>query len=122
MKTPPDFDKVYDVDLSAINLEPETPVAENSLSRADRFSEALSEINPEALLADGLEGAVIGYASRCGMGDVAVYDYNKCVRIFMEKHDWSEEDAMEWMDFNVLGAYMGEGTPLFLTSIEAMGL
>ena len=33
----------------------------------------------------------------------------------MRDNDWDYEDAMDWMQFNVIGAYMGEGTPIFMT-------
>jgi hypothetical protein len=29
----------------------------------------------------------------------------------------TREEAEEYMDFNVLGAYMGEGTPVFILTI-----
>ena len=65
------------------------------------------------LLADGFEKAFIGLG-RQGPHRLAVYDYNKCVRILMKREDWSEEDALEWMEFNVVGAWVGEQTPIFV--------
>eukprot|EP01051_Picozoa_sp_SAG22_P005363 SAG22_NODE_316_length_12517_cov_75.265180_7_plen_62_part_00 len=32
----------------------------------------------------------------------AIYDYMKCVALFMEYEGWSEDDAIEWMDYNVV--------------------
>ena len=31
----------------------------------------------------------------------------------MNNNDWTEEEAIEWMDFNVVNSYVGEGTPIF---------
>jgi len=31
---------------------------------------------------------------------------------------WDYEDAMDWMQFNVIGAYMGVGTPIFMTAFS----
>ena len=45
-----------------------------------------------------------------------VYDYDKCVEIFMSQ-GMSHEEAIEWMEFNVVNAYMGEGTPIFIKVI-----
>ena len=67
--------------------------------------------------ANGLEDAIIGVGSRMNMPDVLIYSYNKCVKIFMEKEGWTHEEAIEWMDFNVVGAWVGEGTPIFLYEI-----
>lgn len=74
----------------------------------------LHEENPEALLADGLEEAFIGYASRMNMPPLAVYDMKKCREIYRSQ-GMTEDEADEWLSFNVIGAWVGEGTPLFLT-------
>lgn len=66
------------------------------------------------LLADGFEKAFIGWFHRCGQPMVGVYDYDKAVEILVE--DGMEyEEAVEYMDFNVTGAWVGKGTPAFLT-------
>ena len=69
--------------------------------------------------ADGLEDAIIGVGSRMNMPDVLIYSYNKCVKIFMEKEGWTHEEAIEWMDFNVVGAWVGETTPIFVHEIPS---
>jgi hypothetical protein len=66
-----------------------------------------------ALLADGFEEALIGTVRQFNRGPIALYDYNKCVQILMDRDGMPEEDAHEHMEFNVLGAWMGEGTPAF---------
>tara|TARA_R100001369_G_scaffold15242_1_gene30032 strand:- start:314 stop:580 length:267 start_codon:yes stop_codon:yes gene_type:complete len=70
------------------------------------------------LKADGLDEAIIGVGSRCGQDDILIYDYEKCVDIFMKREGWTHEEAEEWMDYNVVGAWMGEGTPMFLYKIH----
>lgn len=72
----------------------------------------LIEVNPEAMLANGLDRAIIGVGSRNG-NKVAVYSSEKCIEAFMKDNNWSYEDALEWFTFNTEGAYMGEGTPIF---------
>ena len=64
--------------------------------------------------ADGLDEALIGTAYRADLGEVFIYDYDRCVDIFMDINDWSEEDALEWMEYNVVDCYVGEGTPIFV--------
>ena len=66
----------------------------------------------EALLADGFSEALIGMGNRSPY-DVAVYDYGKCIEILTR--DMPHEDAVEYFDFNVSGAYVGEHTPVFVT-------
>ena len=69
--------------------------------------------------ADGLEDAIIGVGSRINMPDVLIYSYNKCVDILMEKEGWTHEEAIEWMDYNVVGAWVGETTPIFVHEIPS---
>ena len=67
--------------------------------------------------ADGLEDAIIGVGGRMNMPDVLIYSYNKCVEIFMKRDGMSHEEAVEWMDYNVVGAWVGETTPIFVHEI-----
>ena len=65
--------------------------------------------------ADGFDEAIIGVGSRCGSDDVFIYDYSKCVSILVERDGMSPDDAVDYMEFNVVGAYVGETTPIFMT-------
>ena len=69
--------------------------------------------------ADGLEDAIIGIGSRINMPDVLVYSYNKCLKIFMERDGMTREEAVEGMEFNVVGAWVGETTPIFVHEIPS---
>jgi hypothetical protein len=79
----------------------------------DEVKEILAEENPEALFADGLEAACIGVARRCGAPTLAVYDYDKVVDCFMQRDGMNYEEAVEWVEFNVVGAWVGEHTPIW---------
>lgn len=68
-----------------------------------------------ALLADGFEEALIGFGFQF-TAPVAVYDRDHCIRILMEQGGGiSEEDAEEYFEFNVAGAWVGPSTPVFLS-------
>lgn len=90
-----------------------TPDTDDSDDRADPFSD-LREANPEALLADGLEPAYVGHTVNHHHAVVAVYDYEKCVEVLVERDGISPEEADEFLQFNTLGAYVGENGPLFI--------
>jgi hypothetical protein len=81
--------------------------------RMQQIMDALTDA--EALLADGFESALIGHTH--GPNTVAVYDYDMCVHVLMERDEMSCEDAVEFMEFNVVGSYVGEKTPLFISQI-----
>jgi len=76
--------------------------------------EALSEIDPEILLADGFEDALIGHVQIFSK-TAALYDRAKCIKILRKRDGMTEEEAEEFFEFNVAGAYVGEHTPAFAT-------
>jgi len=80
--------------------------------------ELIDEYNPEALKADGFDDAILGIASRCGQNDLIAYDVNKIISILMERDGMDYEEAQEFFEFNIVGAYMGENTPVFITKPE----
>ena len=90
--------------------------------------EEIAEINPDAILYDGLDEAIIGIAERLTMNTVVAYDKDKTIEILMrdmtvedselpelESMGMSVEDrkyemAMEHFDYNILGGWLGENT------------
>jgi len=65
------------------------------------------------LKADGFDAAIIGITlSQPMREEIIVYDYEECLKILMK--EMTQEEAIEHMDFNVIGSYMGELTPLFM--------
>lgn len=78
----------------------------------NEIKEVLSEENPDALFADGFDEALIGISRRCGQPSLAVYSIKKCIEILDEEMDYNE--AVEYFEFNVLNAWHGDGTPIFL--------
>jgi len=71
----------------------------------------LAWVNEEALLATGFEDALIGYVSIFNK-TVALYESEKCVQILVGQ-GMSEEEAENYFEFNVQGAWVGDGTPAF---------
>lgn len=62
---------------------------------------------------DGCDSAIVGVVVRCGMPSVVCYEFDKLVEHFMSQ-GLTEEESIEWIDFNILGAYVGEETPMLL--------
>ncbi len=68
----------------------------------------------ECLTADGFDDALVGCTY--GANVVAVYDINKMVEILMnEGIDY--EDAVEFLDYNVVGTHLGDKTPLYVNFV-----
>ena len=76
--------------------------------------EALAEANPDALLADGLEAALVGYTVNQHHPHVAVYDIAKCIDVLVERDGMTAEEADEFLSFNTLGAYVGQNGPIYV--------
>ena len=68
----------------------------------------------DTLLADGLEDAFIGFFQRINEPRIVVYDYEKCIKILMDRDGMEEDEADEYLQFNTVGAWVGKGTPAFM--------
>ena len=77
------------------------------------------EYNEEALLADGFEEAFLGVSEVFGRPPLATYDRDKCVDILIQRDGMTYEEAVEYFNFNVTGAWVGDGTPIYLTLWKA---
>lgn len=73
----------------------------------------LEEENPEALLLDGYESALIGVARRCGQPMLAVYDEDRIIQALIER-GLDMLEAVDFYEHNVVGAWVGPMTPIIL--------
>lgn len=78
--------------------------------------EEIAEINPEALLCDGFDDAIIGMAERINLGPVVAYSVEKMIEILIQRDGMEYEDAWDYFSYNILGAWVGENTPIFITT------
>jgi hypothetical protein len=72
----------------------------------------IADLNPEAVVWNGFDEAVIGMGERCTLGPVLIYSHSKMIEILADEMD--EDEAAEYIQFNVLGAYVGEYTPIIM--------
>lgn len=110
-----------------IHTDPADDTAESAVEQTDDALSGIAERieafldeqgvdgdEEEILFADGFEDAFLGLGERFNKR-FAVYDTEKCLEILMTRDGMSWEEAREFFDFNVGGAWVGEGTPVFLT-------
>ena len=72
----------------------------------------------EPIFLAGYKEAFLGYAERYGQSPprVAVYDTKKIIKILRKFLPCdTDAEAYECFNFNILGAGLGEGTPIFVT-------
>ena len=62
----------------------------------------------EFIFVDNMDDAIIGVSNDYRV----VYSSTKCVDILMK--DMLEIEAIEYFEYNILGAYMGEKTPIYV--------
>ena len=79
----------------------------------EKVEDMLGE-DENVLLVDGFDDAFIGIGRQFGK-PFAIYERSKCIDIL--KEDMSEDEAEEYFQYNVEGAWVGENTPIFLDEI-----
>ncbi len=86
-----------------------------SLRCQGRMKQVLNKIidtypDEQFLKADGLDEAVIGVEEDEMR---LVYSVDKCIEIFMSQ-GMEYDEALEFFDYNVRGAWMGDKTPIWV--------
>ncbi len=84
----------------------------------DFLIQQIREMNPEALFAHDFDDALVGYTTSFlphgGREAVAVYDKRGCIAILCGRDKMTLDDAEEYFDFNVDGAFVGQNGPVFV--------
>ena len=73
----------------------------------------IANSNPDAIVLEGHDNAIIGVGSSFGMSDRAVYSVPAILENLKEM-GMTEEEAEEYFDFNILCAYAGEDMPIYV--------
>jgi hypothetical protein len=78
------------------------------------------ELDDDIIKMDGYDDCIIGVASRCGFPDILAYDTEKIISRLVEDSngEMTVDEAHEYMMFNMVGAYVGERTPIFIFKCE----
>jgi hypothetical protein len=81
--------------------------------------ERISDMLEEAIFLEPamFDEAILGIAERFGMDPVVCYDRTRCIDILAR--DMPREDAEEFFEFNTIGAWMGDCTPIFVDTRPA---
>lgn len=68
----------------------------------------------DLIFLEGHDDAILGLGRQFNKNAV-VYNKNKVIQNLCK--DMTEEEAQEWFEFNIVGAYVGESTPIFLEDV-----
>jgi hypothetical protein len=66
----------------------------------------------ELLYADGFDDCILGTTD--GAPTVVVYDAMKMIEQLVNRDGMTSEEALEYFEYNIAGAYVGERTPVFV--------
>ena len=73
------------------------------------------------IYAIGFDDAIIGKGERFHDSFV-VYDLGKVLNILVERDGMTMEEAWEFYEFNIVGAWVGDETPAFVLQADAATL
>lgn len=76
----------------------------------------LADEPDELIFADGYDEAILGIVASNGV-EVVVYDAARVVRVLCRRDGMTLDEAESFFEFNIVGAWVGERTPLFLRPI-----
>ena len=71
----------------------------------------------ELVFADGYDEAILGVAIRDGHSVVA-YNSEAVIDILCQRDGMDRDEAEEFFDFNIQGAWIGEATPIFVAPVR----
>ena len=80
----------------------------------DDLPDDLTVLGSEGKEAEAFADCVVGIIYGADIADRVCYDAEMVIETLMKLHDWDYETADEWFNFNILGSFVGEGTPVFM--------
>ncbi|NBS88459.1 hypothetical protein EBS67_00375 [bacterium] len=103
-------------------------------SLRDEINTFIEKYYPDepVILYDGFDEALIGFGASYFNKPCAIYNYEKCIELIMKNDSACEfqesdesdfltyEDAIEYFEFNVIGMYVGDHTPIFMRKFDRM--
>jgi hypothetical protein len=88
----------------------------------DEVLDQIADLNDKALYPTDLADAIIGYVERFDTDVLILLDREKCIDIFCTRDGMTREDAEEYFEYNVIGSWMGSGTPAISTIMRKVKL
>jgi hypothetical protein len=103
------------------NMESEFKYSEeaNEKAKQDIQNYCLTYFDESVILADGFELAFLG----CGYsyaGSYAIYHMGNSIDILIQRDGMSFDEAEEYIEYNVLGAFVGDRMPVFMYPMKEL--
>ena len=86
------------------------------MEKKNQMRDKILESYDEVLFADGFDDAIIGFEPNMLK---VVYSRRKCVDVLVQNEGMSEEDAIDYLEYNTFNAYVGDNTPLWVDDLDS---
>jgi hypothetical protein len=88
--------------------------------KPEEIRQYIDETLEEVLIMDGYDDCILGICERFAQAPIVAYDRAAVIARHMAD-GMTEDEAEEFLEFNQLGAGMGDGTPCFVTVLNDSG-
>lgn len=85
-------------------------IKQDKIDRIEELKQTIADYNPEAMFADGFDHAIMGYSNDLKV----IYSANMILETLVERDGMTPDEAIDYFNFNIEGAYVGEYTPIFM--------
>ena len=79
-------------------------------------NELAEHFGNDLLFADNFDNAIIGVSMGISSGTKVVYDAEEMARTLVVSEGITEQEAWEYLEFNTFNAYIGDNTPIFVST------
>ena len=84
------------------------------MGKGNRIKDILTFENPDAIIHEGMDSALIGiYRDKYDIAK-AVYSYIKYIEVLVKEKDMTEEEALEYFDHNVITFNVEDHEPIVI--------
>ena len=70
----------------------------------------------DLMFATNFDNAIIGVSMGISCGTKVVYDAEEMARTLVISEGMTEQEAWEYLEFNTFNAYIGDNTPIFVST------
>jgi len=78
--------------------------------------ELIDEMAEGAIVMDGFDDCIVGISEEFGHDTKIVYSKQRIIEKLVKTDHMTEEEAVDYFYYNMVGGYFGERNPIFLTT------
>ena len=79
-------------------------------------NELIEQFGDDLMFAVNFDNSIIGVSMGISCGTKVVYDAEEMAKTLVVSEGITEQEAWEYLEFNTFNAYVGENTPIFVST------